>query len=70
MRTAFGLTRAEARLAALVGSGLTLQESAAQLAITANTAKTLLKLIFSKMGISRQAALVRIAERLGPAAQD
>jgi DNA-binding CsgD family transcriptional regulator len=65
MRAIFGLTEAEAKLAVLVGSGLTLRESAGRLRITEGTARVTLKIVFAKIGISRQAELVRLAERLG-----
>lgn len=58
-----GLPRNEARLAALLARGLTLREVAAELGVTENTARTYSKLVYSKLGISRQADLVRIVLR-------
>ncbi len=55
----FGLSRAEARLASLLCTGLTLREAAARMHITENSARTYSKLAFSKLGVSRQAELVR-----------
>lgn len=54
----FDLTPAEARLAALIASGDAPVPAAAKLGITANTARSVLKRIFQKTGVSRQADLV------------
>lgn len=56
----FGLTRAEAALATRLSRGLQLQEAADQLHISLHTARTQLKAIFAKTGVSRQAELVRL----------
>jgi DNA-binding CsgD family transcriptional regulator len=53
-------TPAEARLAALVGSGLSPRESAEKLGITEETARTVLKRVFSKTGVSRQSELAAL----------
>lgn len=67
----FELTAVEARLSALLAEGLTLRDAARKLGVTENTARTYSKLIFSKLGISRQVDLVRLLLRsvavLGPA---
>lgn len=55
----FGLSLAEARLTALLCVGLTLREAATRIDITENSARTYSKLVFSKLGVSRQAELVR-----------
>lgn len=55
----FGLSRAESRLAALLCMGQTLREAAQEMHITENSARTYSKLAFSKLGVSRQAELVR-----------
>lgn len=64
LRRAFGLTPAEARLAALLATGDTLEHAAQALGITRGTARTSLKAIFQKTGVHRQAALVALVARL------
>lgn len=54
----FGLTTAEARLAATLPGARTLGEAAARLGVSANTAKTQLSAVFQKTGTHRQAELV------------
>jgi DNA-binding CsgD family transcriptional regulator/PAS domain-containing protein len=56
----YHMTPAEARLAALIASGRTLIEAAAELRITTNTARTHMKRIYSKTVTHRQADLVRL----------
>jgi|GEM_PF-1978280 len=56
----FGLTKSEARLAALLASGVTLTEAAVRLKLTESSVRTYSKKIFAKMGIGRQAELVRL----------
>lgn len=58
-RQTLGLTLAEARLAARLRFGLSLKEAAAELGISVNTARNQLKSIFEKLGVNRQADLVR-----------
>lgn len=55
----FGLTRSEARLTAALAGGLDLAEAAETCAITKTTARSYLKQIFLKVGVSRQAELVQ-----------
>ena len=55
----FGLTVAESRLAAALAQGLSLDEAAQECGVTKSSARTYLKNIFSKLGVSRQAELVR-----------
>ncbi|WP_299643592.1 helix-turn-helix transcriptional regulator [Devosia sp.] len=57
---AFGLTPAECRLALLVGAGRSLQQASVELQITLETARTVLKRIFMKVGVSRQAELAAL----------
>ena len=59
----FGLTPAEAELAALMGQGLDLDDASAALGVTKNTAKAHLRMVFSKTGVSRQSELVRLLLR-------
>jgi DNA-binding CsgD family transcriptional regulator len=63
----FDLAPAEARLAGLIASGLPLRTSAQKLGITEETARTVLKRVFAKVGVSRQAELVALLGRLAPA---
>lgn len=60
LRQLYGLTPAEARLAALVGEGLGLPEVAARLGVCRETAKSNLRAVFAKTGTRRQAELVRL----------
>ena len=65
LATLFGLSRAETRLAALLGSGVPLAEAAERLSIRYETARTQLKAIFFKTDTHRQADLVALFARLG-----
>ncbi len=56
----YGLTKAEARLAAILADGKSLEESCQILGITDNTARTHLKHVFSKTGTHRQGELVKL----------
>ena len=60
LREAFDLTGAEARIAALVGLGVTLAESARILAIGEGTARNYIKAAQAKIGTSRQAELASL----------
>jgi DNA-binding CsgD family transcriptional regulator len=60
IQTTFGLTPAEARVAVLIGSGLSGPETAAMLGISPSTVKTHLKRCFEKTGVHSQVALARI----------
>ena len=60
VRDLFGLTRAEAGLAAELIEGDGLQSAATRLGITRETARTHLKHIFEKTGVRRQTELVRL----------
>lgn len=59
----FGLTLSEAALAILLADGVTLTEAAALLKVTEHTTRTVSKRIFAKMGVNRQADLVRLILR-------
>jgi len=56
----YDLTAAEASLALLLANGLNLDEAADALAIRKNTARAHLRSIFSKVGVTRQTALVHL----------
>ena len=58
LRDSFGLTQSEARIAALVGLGISLADSASRLRITTGTARNYFKAAQAKIGVSRQAELV------------
>jgi DNA-binding CsgD family transcriptional regulator len=60
LRIATGLTAAEARVAALIGAGLTTLEAAAALGISVNTVKTHLARCFDKTGVRSQVTLARL----------
>jgi DNA-binding CsgD family transcriptional regulator len=60
----FGLTDREADVAALLGEGLSLDDAARRLEISDHTVRQHLKAVFGKVGVSRQAELVRIISRL------
>jgi DNA-binding CsgD family transcriptional regulator len=64
VRELFGLTDGEARVAALIGSGLRPQEAAAELGVAVETARTVLKRVFQKVGVSRQSELTALMARL------
>jgi DNA-binding CsgD family transcriptional regulator len=60
----FGLTPAEARLAALAATGLSPQQLAKALQVTESTARNQLKAVFAKTGTHRQSELVALISRL------
>lgn len=60
LRNLFAMTAAEAEVACSLTSGLSLDETAQSLNISRNTARTHLRSIFSKSGISRQTELMRL----------
>ena len=59
-----GLTPAEARLAALIGKGLTARSAAQELRISENTARSTLKQVYGKLGIRKQAELGHFIARV------
>jgi len=60
LRMAAGLSASEARVAALIGGGLSIPEAAATLGLSSNTVKTHLARCFDKTGVRSQAALARL----------
>lgn len=56
----YGLTHAEARVAARLGRGLAVKEIAAELHVGVETVRTHLKRVYAKTGTRRQAELVRL----------
>ncbi|QGM44615.1 helix-turn-helix transcriptional regulator [Methylocystis heyeri] len=64
VRDILGLTLGEARVAALVGFGLTPRAAAEQLGIAEETARVVLKRVFAKAGVSRQSELSALLTKL------
>ncbi len=64
VRDLLGLTLGEARVAALVGAGVTPREAAETLGITEQTARWTLKQVYAKTGISRQSELVLLLSKM------
>jgi DNA-binding CsgD family transcriptional regulator len=60
----FGLSPAEAKLAAIVASGMDLQMAAQELGVARDTARNQLKAIFAKTGAHRQSELVELLAKL------
>ena len=56
----YGLTRAEARLAALLAQDLSLADAADELSVSQHTVRTHVKRIFSKTTTERQSGLIRL----------
>lgn len=65
LRAAFGLTRSETRVAAMIASGMSTPQVAASLGVSVNTVRTQLAHIFDKTGTRSQTALARLAALLG-----
>jgi DNA-binding CsgD family transcriptional regulator len=63
VRDLLGLTLGEARVAALIAAGLTPRDVSERLAITEGTARTVLKRVFDKAGVSRQSELAALLAR-------
>lgn len=62
----FDLTAAEARLAAALAKGLSVQEAAVACGITFGSARVYLERIFRKTGVNRQALLVAVLKSAQP----
>jgi len=60
LRTLFGLTPAECRVALLLGDGRAPKEIAAMIGVSVETVRSQMKSIFSKAGVKRQSELVRL----------
>jgi DNA-binding CsgD family transcriptional regulator len=61
---AFGLTAAEAKIAAIIAQGATIGHATEVLGISQATARNQLKAVFAKTGTHRQSALVALLARL------
>lgn len=64
LRDVLGLTLGEARVAALVGYGMAPKAAAEKLGIAESTARTVLKRVFQKIGVSRQSELASLLSRV------
>jgi DNA-binding CsgD family transcriptional regulator len=60
----FGLTLGEAKIAAMIGAGLPPKDAAERLGIAEDTARTVLKRVFSKVGVSRQSELTALLAKV------
>ncbi len=67
LRTLYGLTAAESRVALLLGDGYAPPDIAGLIGVTTNTLKTQLASIYRKTGTARQSQLVRLLAQLTPA---
>lgn len=65
LRQLFGLTGAEAKLAARLTSGRSLEDVASEFRITIGTARSQLRSIFARTHTHRQAELVALLNRAG-----
>jgi DNA-binding CsgD family transcriptional regulator len=65
LRSCYGLTPAEGRLAMVLMDGHSLKEAADSCGVTYNTAKSQLKIIFSKTHVQRQSELIRLLLNTG-----
>jgi DNA-binding CsgD family transcriptional regulator len=65
LRDIFDLTLGEARLASLIGGGMRVSAAARKLGVAEGTARVVLKRVFEKLGINRQAELVLQLSALG-----
>jgi DNA-binding CsgD family transcriptional regulator len=61
LRHLFGVTRTEGEIIRKVCAGMTPNDVAASMRMSVHTVRSYLKIIFSKMDVSRQADLVRVA---------
>ncbi len=64
LAAAYGLTPAEARVAAIVGSGLAPRAAAEELGITVGTARFQLKRVYAKLDVEGQRGLVSVVSAL------
>ncbi len=64
IRDVLGVTLGEAKIASLVGSGISPKDAAERLGIAEETARSVLKRVFSKAGVSRQNELAALISRL------
>ncbi|WAJ28941.1 helix-turn-helix transcriptional regulator [Antarcticirhabdus aurantiaca] len=63
---ALGLTRGQARFALAVGAGHSLKEAAELFKVSDETARSMLKQVYARLGINRQSQLARLIARVAP----
>jgi PAS domain S-box-containing protein len=66
VQSLFALAPAEARVATLVGSGLSPRQAAKKLGISEGNVRTTLKRVFARVGVSRQSELAVLLSKLTP----
>jgi CheY-like chemotaxis protein/DNA-binding CsgD family transcriptional regulator len=64
LQKVLGLTPSEAKLASLIGTGMSPRDASEILNVTEETARTVLKRVFSKADVARQPELVALLNRL------
>jgi DNA-binding CsgD family transcriptional regulator/PAS domain-containing protein len=64
VRDLLGLTLGEAKIAAMVGAGISPKDTAEKLGIKEDSARTVLKKVFLKTGVSRQSELVALLTKV------
>jgi len=64
-QTVFDISDAQIKVAQRIALGLSLRESAHELGVTVNTARTHLYRLYEKTGVGTQAALVRLLLSVG-----
>ena len=64
LRDLFEMTLGEARVAALIGAGQSVQQAAGRLGLKEQSVRTVLKRVFMKTQVSRQAELTMLLQRL------
>jgi len=65
LMNAYDLTAAEAKVALVASSGMTVPQTADHLGLSSNTIKTHLRRVFAKTGAARQADLARLMTSIG-----
>lgn len=68
LRALFGLTHAEARVATAIFEGMTMREAADASQVALNTVRFQLARVYEKIGVTRQAELVKVMMRLSSSA--
>ncbi|WAJ27391.1 helix-turn-helix transcriptional regulator [Antarcticirhabdus aurantiaca] len=63
---ALGLTRGQARFALAVGAGHSLKEAAELFKVSDETARSMLKQVYARLGINRQSQLARLIAKVSP----
>jgi DNA-binding CsgD family transcriptional regulator len=64
VQSRFGLAPAEARVAVLIGAGLSPKQAAKKLGISVGNVRTTLQHVFTKVGVSRQSELAVLITKL------